>query len=204
MAVDSQWMVRNMGFDPVLDPMPAGAFWNKNLLATVTKKEAVQDVDLQREIIDFDSEGAEGKEFFAFSTATGLSRFTDIPWPKGKQPISDKTARKGSGGALPIADVLIVTWTADEGHALSQVLTPGKDSRNDYIAYKKNFAKISADMVPRCPARQAGRLGAYWTCKIAGKRVVVFKSESHLYWPLLIFPLGKAGKAPPTASERPP
>ncbi|MEP6933921.1 MAG: hypothetical protein ABI988_08295 [Nitrospirota bacterium] len=35
-------------------------------------------------------------------------------------------------------------------------------------------------MVSRCPARQAGRLGAHWTCKIAGKSVVVFKSESHM------------------------
>jgi len=180
MRVDSDWMVRNIGFDPVLHPMPAGSFSNKNVLAAVTKKKAIQDVDLQREIIDFDSEAAEGKEFFAFSTATGLSRFTDIPWPKGKEPITDKTARKGPAGALPNADALIVTWTVDEGHALSRVLTPGKDSRNDYVAYKKNFAKISANMSPRCPAREAGRLGAYWTCKIAGKTVVVFKSDSHM------------------------
>lgn len=180
MAADSKWMIRNLGFDPVLNPTPAGAFSNKTVLASITKKKAVQDVDLQREIIDFDSEGPEGKEFFAFSTATGLSRFTDIPWPKGKQPIADKTARKGRGGALPNADVLIVTWTVDEGHALSRVLTPGKDSRNDYVAYKKNFAKIAAKMVARSPARQAKRLGAYWTCKIAGKTVVVFKSDSHM------------------------
>ena len=180
MAVDSTWMVRNMGFDPVLHPMPAGTFSSKNVLAAVTKRRGVQDVDLQREIIDFDSEGAEGKEFFAFSTSTGLSRFTDIPWPKGKQPVTDTIVRKGPGGALPHADVLIVTWTVDEGHALSRVLTPGKDSRNDYVPYKKNFAKIAANMVSRCPARQAGRLGAHWTCTIAGKSVVVFKSESHM------------------------
>lgn len=180
MAVDSQWMVRNMGFDPVLHPMPRGTFSNKNVLTSIAKKKAVQDVDLQREIIDFDSEGAEGKEFLAFSTSTGLSRFIDIPWPKGKQPITDKVVQKGSSGALPNADVLIVTWTVDEGHALSRVLTPGKDARNDYVPYKKNFAKISANMVSRCPARQAGRLGAYWTCTIAGKNVVVFKSESHM------------------------
>ena len=35
---------------------------------------------------------------------------------------------------LPTADVLVVTWTVDEGHALSRVLTPGKDSRNDYLS----------------------------------------------------------------------
>lgn len=180
MPVDSNWMIRNMGFDPVLHPMPAGTFSSKKVLAAVMKKKALPNVDLQREIIDFDSEGTEGKEFFAFSTTTGLSRFTDIPWPKGTQPFTDKVVRKTHDGSLPSAEVLIVTWTVDEGHALSRVLTPGKDSRNDYIPYKKNFATLAAKMVSRCPARQAGRLGAYWTCTIAGKRVVVFKSDSHM------------------------
>ena len=136
--------------------------------------------DLQREIIDFDSEGPEGGAFFAFSTATGLSRFIDIPWPKNLAPKTDSVARKGPRGALPKADVLIVTWTVDEGHALSRVLTPGKDSRNDYVPYKKNFAKISEKMRRGYPAIEAGRLGAYWTMTLSGRRVVVFKSDSHM------------------------
>jgi hypothetical protein len=69
--------------------------------------------------------------------------------------------------------------TVDEGHALSRVLTPGKDSRNDWVPYKHNFAKISKKMRKGCPALQAGRLGAYWTGKIGDKRVVYFKSDSH-------------------------
>ena len=73
-----------------------------------------------------------------------------------------------------------MTWTVDEGHALSRVLTPGKDSRNDYVPYRHNFAKISKKMRKGCPALQAGRLGAYWTMSIAGKKVVIFKSDSHL------------------------
>jgi hypothetical protein len=31
-----------------------------------------------------------------------------------------------------------------------------------------------------CPALEANRLGAYWTTKIGGKTVVVFKSDSHM------------------------
>src|SRR5262249_54414459 len=31
-----------------------------------------------------------------------------------------------------------------------------------------------------CPAIEAGRLGAYWTTTIGGKKVVVFKSDSHV------------------------
>lgn len=73
-----------------------------------------------------------------------------------------------------------MTWTVDEGHALSRVLTPGKDSRNDYLSYKRNFAKIAKGMVARSPAQQAKRLGAYWTTKIGTKRVVIFKSDSHM------------------------
>jgi hypothetical protein len=65
----------------------------------------------------------------------------------------------------------VVTWTVDEGHALSRVLTPGKDSAADYLPYTHNFDVISKDMVPGCPARIAGRLGKYWTGKIGTNSV---------------------------------
>ena len=136
--------------------------------------------DLQREIIDFDSEAPAGREFLAFTTATGLSRFTNIPWPRGLAPKTSKKPPGNGRGPLPQADVLVVTWTVDEGHALSRVLTPGKDSRNDYLSYTHNFAAISKKMRRGCPALLAKRLGAYWTTTIGGNKVVVFKSDSHL------------------------
>ncbi|SCK21949.1 Nucleoside phosphorylase [Variovorax sp. HW608] len=169
------WVKRNLGFDPIATPAPAATF----AIAAAASKSA-QPEDFQREIIDFDSEGPEGAAFFAFTTATGLSRFTDIPWPEGLAPKTDATARKGPAGALPKAHALVVTWTVDEGHALSRVLTPGKDSSNDYVPYRHNFAQISKKMRKGCPAMNAGRLGAYWTGTIAGKQVVYFKSDSHL------------------------
>jgi nucleoside phosphorylase len=173
MAVDRAWVKRNLGFDPVETPAPQETF-SFHAAAKTQKPE-----DLQREVIDFDSEAPEGKEFFAFTTATGLSRFTDIPWPKGLAPKTGPDPGSGKG-PLPKADVLVVTWTVDEGHALSRVLTPGKDSRNDYRPYTHNYATISKQMVAGCPARQAKRLGAFWTTTIAGKKVVVFKSDSHM------------------------
>lgn len=88
-----------------------------------TKKEP-KDEDFQREIIDFDTEAPEGAAFMAFSKATGLSRFVDIPWPQGLGPVTDKSVRKGTAGRLSKSDYLVVTWTVDEGHALSRVLTP--------------------------------------------------------------------------------
>jgi Phosphorylase superfamily len=136
--------------------------------------------DFQREIIDFDSESDDGLRFLAFSTATGLSRYTELSWPKKLAPVTGLKLSRTSAQPLPRADVLLVTWTVDEGHALSRVLTPGKDSRNDYLSYTHNFATLAKKMRRACPAIEAGRLGAYWTTSIGGKSVVVFKSDSHM------------------------
>jgi purine-nucleoside phosphorylase len=175
MIASRVWVKRNLGFDPISTPPPSSTF----AVAEAAKPERTPE-DLQREIIDFDSEGPEGAAFLAFTTATGLSRFTEIAWPKGLAPKADTTAAKGKAGALPQADVLIVTWTLDEGHALSRVLTPGKDSRDDYVPYTHNFAAIAAKMSKGAPAVKSRRLGAYWTATIGKKKIVVFKSESHL------------------------
>jgi hypothetical protein len=175
MIADRAWVQRNLGFDPIARRAPAETF----AFAPAAHPRSTLD-DIQREIIDFDSEAPSGREFLAFSTATGLSRFTDIPWPQGLAP---KTGPKPSGsgsGALPRADVLVVTWTVDEGHALSRVLTPGKDSRNDYLSYTHNFTAISSKMRKGSPALNAKRLGAYWTTTIGNKKAVIFKSDSHL------------------------
>jgi hypothetical protein len=174
MAVDRKWVERNLGFDPISRPPPPGTF----AFQPAAKAATVE--DFQREIIDFDSESPAGLQFLAFTTATGLSRYTDVPWPKGLAPRTDQHPGGSKGGPLPRADVLVVTWTVDEGHALSRVLTPGKDSRNDYQSYTHNFATIAAKMRPGCPALEADRLGAYWTATIARKSVVVFKSDSHM------------------------
>lgn len=174
MRIDRAWVKRNLGFDPIQRPAPSSTF----AFAPAEKSSKVE--DFRREIIDFDSEAAEGNAFFAFTTATGLSRFTDIPWPAGLAPKTGPTPGGSPNSPLPKADVLVVTWTVDEGHALSRVLTPGKDSRNDYRSYTHNFATISKKMRKGCPALKAGRLGAYWTTTIGKKKVVVFKSDSHM------------------------
>ena len=76
MIVDGKWLERNIGFDALTQIAPLNTYAVK-AAATFSPRS----VDLQREIIDFDSEAPVGKEFLAFTTATGLSRFTDIPWP---------------------------------------------------------------------------------------------------------------------------
>lgn len=181
MPADRKWVERNLGFDPITTPPPRETFVVKRIADAAVKKTAkVTPEDFQREIIDFDSESTEGREFLAFSTATGLSRFTDIPWPKGLAPQTGPKPAGDGNGPLPRADVLVVTWTVDEGHALSRVLTPGKDSRNDYLPYTHNYATISMKMRNGCPAKELKRLGAFWTTTIGKKTVVVFKSDSHM------------------------
>ena len=174
MIIDRRWAERNLGFDPIATPAPTSTFTVHAAASSFSLE------DLQREVIEFDSEAPEGKDFLAFTTTTGLSRYTDVPWPEGLAPKTGKAPGARINGPLPPADVLVVTWTVDEGHALSRVITPGKDSRNDYRAYTHNFASISKKMRPGCPALQAKRLGAYWTTEIGGKSVVVFKSDSHM------------------------
>ncbi|HKX02848.1 MAG TPA: hypothetical protein VJX71_10120 [Methylomirabilota bacterium] len=190
MMVDRRWVKRNLGFDPIERPAPVETFAFKRAARPRSTPE-----DLQREIIDFDSQAPEGMAFLAFTTATGLSRFTDIPWPKGLAPTTGPKPAGSGKGPLPRADVLVVTWTVDEGHALSRVLTPGKDSRNDYVSYTHNYATISKRMRKGAPALIAKRLGAYWTATVGGKKVVVFKSDSHLSQDTRKLP-GKNGTLP--------
>ena len=190
MIVDRRWVKRNLGFDPIERPAPVETFAFKRAARPRSTPE-----DMQREIIDFDSQAPEGMAFLAFTTATGLSRFTDIPWPKGLAPTTGPKPGGSGKGPLPRADVLVVTWTVDEGHALSRVLTPGKDSRNDYVAYTHNYTSISKRMRKGAPALIAKRLGAYWTTTIGGKKVVVFKSDSHLSQDTRKLP-GKNGTLP--------
>lgn len=169
--VDEAWLTRNLGITPA-DPIAAGAAEPSG--APTAAEERARMLDL----IEFDSEGPAGAAFLAAATlGHDLSEFVDIPWPGGLAPTAGVAP---TGMKLPRADVLIVTWTADEGHALSRVLTPGFDSRDDWMPYTRNFAAIAARMRTGCPAVNLGRLGTYWTATIGGRRVTLFKSDSHM------------------------
>ena len=110
MIADRAWIERNLGFNPALTSVPESTFAFKKAIQPGATSE-----DFQREIIDFDSDGPEGMAFMAFTTATGLSRFTDIPWPKGLEPKPELSQPDEATAPLPRADMLVVTWTVDEG-----------------------------------------------------------------------------------------
>lgn len=149
MAIDQAWLARNLGVGTGVAP-------SLHLGPTTSVTGVARSI--ARELIDFDSEGPAGSAFRAGAplASTGLSRFVTPPWPTSLGPTP---GARPVGESLAKADVLIVAWTVDEGHALSRVLTPGFDSQTAWQPYTKNFAAISAQMRPGCPARNAGRLG---------------------------------------------
>jgi len=173
-AVDREWAEANLGAAPesVSAARDAGV-------------PTVGDGGLMRDVIDFDSEAGEGRQLLdavAPKAANGLSKFVDIPWPTGLAPVPAKSMGGATDDSLPGCDVLIVTWTVDEGHALSRVLTPGFDSRDDWKQYTKNYAEIAKHMVPTAPARSHSSrfLGTYWTATVGDRKVTLFKSNSHM------------------------
>ena len=182
MAADSNWVKRNVG-------VPAVSAAEGMAAAEAASAHAVGDPALAR--IEFDSEGPEGAALrSAWPTAPpSLDSFVAVDWPSGLAPQPATTAPEGQ--KLPDADVLIVTWTADEGHALSRVLTPGFDSlppsaghagvpgTQYWKPYTRNYDELVANMKPGAPARHYHRLGTYWTATIATRKVTLFKSDSH-------------------------
>ena len=187
MAVDSAWLQENLGGAP----RSAGG---GSALGEQAERAGVEltPQELARQRIDFDGEAPAALARSAAwpDAPPTLTKFLPIPWPAGMAPQSATDVPGGE--SLPHADVLIVTWTLEEGRALAHVLTPGYEShppgKSDAPApgmgywkpYTKNYAAISAHMNPFAPARETKRLGTYWAADIAGKKVVLFKSESHM------------------------
>jgi hypothetical protein len=99
------------------------------------------------------------------------------PTPVPIDPAPDPTAE------LPRADVVVITWTADEAQALAHVFTPGfspvQKERHHY-PYKRNFGTYEPDIRGGAPARNSERLGSYLPVKVADTTVLCMKSELHL------------------------
>ena len=89
MIADRKWAIQNLGFDPIATPAPASSFAVPRAAAAGAGSE-----DIQREIIDFDSEGPEGAAFFAFSTDRSLSIHRN---PMARRACTeDRTKAKGT------------------------------------------------------------------------------------------------------------
>jgi nucleoside phosphorylase len=100
-----------------------------------------------------------------------------IPWPAGLKPAASATALTADGG-LPPADVLVITWTAAEALALSQIFTPGVTSKS-WVHYAHDFSKYRNQLTSRSPAKSAKRLGEFHLATIGALTVCCFHSQLH-------------------------
>lgn len=128
---------------------------------------------------------AGSKNYFFPKTDLVLDRITFNPgakappklnWPAGFAPTA-AAAPKGQRG-LPKVDVVVFTWTAAEGQALADVLSPGIQS-SDWVYYTTNFAAYEKQLTGRSPARESKRLGSWCVVTIGPSKVLLFKSELH-------------------------
>ncbi|WP_345762471.1 hypothetical protein [Diaminobutyricibacter sp. McL0608] len=102
-------------------------------------------------------------------------------WPPGTAPSAHPpTVRPGPGDPLPQADYVVITWTVPEQQALVDVLAPGV-KRTEWIPYARNWETVFKPFIrPGAPSLAAGRMASYMPVTVAGKSVLVMKSELHL------------------------
>lgn len=98
-----------------------------------------------------------------------------IPWPDGMAP---QPAQAYDQAPLPPADAVVITWTAAEGRALADVLTPGVPLTS-WARYTTGWQSFAPQLTERSPAREAGYLAQWCALKIGSVRVVALKSALH-------------------------
>ena len=97
----------------------------------------MNNLDLAAHIINFDSDDFNTHAFFSIRSAPRV--LTPVPWPAGEAPVPQKINGQSPDNPLPECDIVIVTWTVEEGKALSDVLTPGFNSKTGWYSYTKDF-----------------------------------------------------------------
>jgi hypothetical protein len=80
---------------------------------------------------------------------------------------------------LPAAEVVVITWTADEAQALAHVFTP-TETIDRWYDYAHNFDSYRPKIRPGAPARSMRRLGRYMPAVVGQHTVLCMKSELHL------------------------
>lgn len=113
-----------------------------------------------------------------FDPGSRADELSPIPWPAGLAPQPLDTGGAGGAEPLPTADVLVVTYTAAEGRALADVLTPGVQTTS-WKQYTKGYAEYEPLLAGDAPARESRRLALWHLSQIGTHRVLCMKSELH-------------------------
>lgn len=111
----------------------------------------------------------------------GLAAVLPIHFPTGLAPVPiELDPKPHPDDKLPMADVVVVTWTADEVDGLAKVFTPGY-SRDKWYRYTHLYDQVYAPQIrAHAPAANAKRIGSYFMVNLNDKKVLCFKSELHL------------------------
>jgi len=109
------------------------------------------------------------------------ARIPTIPFPESLTPVpAPISPAPNSSDRLPKADVVVITWTVDEGDALANVLTPGV-SRPRWHPYDRDFESHYRPLIRSgAPSLYVKRLASYMPTRIGQKDVLCMKSELHL------------------------
>jgi hypothetical protein len=113
-----------------------------------------------------------------------------VPWPPNLQPTSMPLGKYAPGTKITsavsaAADVLVVLYTDQETMALLDVLTGNPEwnatTQGEWCEYGHNFSKFKGSIAnPKANnALIDGAFGRLSAMKIAGKNVVLYKSELH-------------------------
>ncbi|WP_123024280.1 hypothetical protein [Mycolicibacterium stellerae] len=138
--------------------------------------------DPARYIIEFESTREDmGVRPTAAAPRAGAAAGLSLPFPNGTAPKARPLAVQPSASAkLPRADVLVVTWTAEEAKALADVFTPGFPRDTKWYKYKRLYNSYVPEISANAPARSLQRLGTYFPSRVAGRDILCVKSDLHL------------------------
>jgi purine-nucleoside phosphorylase len=141
------------------------------------------DLELARHIIDYNPDDPKTHAVWTLpqSMMARRSDLKPVPWPASLAPKPQPLKGKfGADDPLPKTDVLVVTWTVAEGQALSDVLTPGYRSDQDWYTYSHLYSDYVSLIRKGAPASDEKYLAKFFPVKIGGKNVICAKSNLHL------------------------
>lgn len=105
----------------------------------------------------------------------------ELGWPDGLEPRPQaRESAPDPDAPLPAADVLAITWTAEEADAMADVLTPGHRRRRWHPYRHRFIERYKPQTRSGAPSQLFGRLGLWLETRIGERSVICFKSELHL------------------------
>ena len=109
-----------------------------------------------------------------------IAALHQISFPDPAPRAAPLGAAPSADDPLPAADVVVITWTADEARALADCFTPTHRSDRWY-AYARGYAEHYASLIrPGAPARSMQRLARYMPVTVGSSSVLCMKSELHM------------------------